>query len=106
MERSFESTLPWILQRLSDCGLRALQTFDLQDSRLGEANCPCPQHGTGDCDCELIVLLVYGALAEPATIVLHGNDGRTWLTLVHTATQQADSALRSAIETALELNSP
>ncbi len=106
VQGSCDSALPWIVEELSRRGLRALQTFDLHDARLGEANCPCPQHGLDECDCQMVVLLVYGEPAEPATLVLHGNDAKTWLTLVHTAAQQADPALRDSIETALQLNLP
>ncbi len=54
----------------------------------------------------MVVLLVYGERAEPATLVLHGNHAKTWLSLVHTATQPTDPGLRERIETALQINSP
>jgi hypothetical protein len=106
MERSCDSTLRWIRRRLSRRGLRALQTFDLHDARLGIADCSCPHHGTAQCDCQMVVLLVYGESALPATLILHGNDGQSWLSLVNTPAQQADPSLRAAIEQAVQVNSP
>ncbi|MFH1906685.1 MAG: hypothetical protein ABIL11_04750 [Chloroflexota bacterium] len=58
------------------------------------------------CDCQMVVLLVYGSAPEPATLILHGNDGQTWLSLVNTPAQHADPSLQSSIEQALEANLP
>ena len=104
VERSCDSTLRWIKRRLSQRGFRALQTFDLHDARLGLSDCPCPHHGTAHCDCQMVVLLVYGQAGRPATLILHGNDGQSWLSLVNTPAQQADASLRVSIEQALQIN--
>jgi hypothetical protein len=50
----------------------------------------------------MVVLLVYGSTVDPATLILHGNDGQTWLSLVSTLTQHPDPLLRSTIEQALQ----
>ena len=75
-----------------------MQTFDLHAARLGLEDCPCPQHGTSDCDCQMVVLLVYGEAAEPAVLVLHGSDGQTWLSLVQSAGQPANAGFTAAIK--------
>ena len=106
VDQSCDETLRWLTRRLSRTGLRLLQTFDLQDARLGKERCPCPHHGTTDCGCQMVVALIYGATVAPATLVLHSNEGRTWISLVNTPTQRADAALRAAIEHALEVNLP
>ena len=106
VEHSCSSTVHWIRRCLSRQGLRVLQTFDLRDARLGIADCPCPHHGTTHCDCQMVVLLVYGQGALPATLILHGNDGQSWLSLVNTPAQLADASLRAAIEHALQIKSP
>ena len=106
VERSCDASLRWIKRRLARGGLRALQTFDLHDVRPAIADCPCPHHGTTTCDCQMVVLLVYGRDSCPATLILHGNDGHSWLSLVDTPAQQADESLRLAIEDALQVNSP
>ena len=105
-ERSCSSTVHWIRRCLSRRGLKVLQTFDLRDARLGIADCPCPHHGTTRCDCQMVVLLVYGQGTQPATLILHGNDGQSWLSLVNAPAQQVDASLRATIERALQIKSP
>jgi hypothetical protein len=99
-----DQALEWLTRALSKLGLRVLRTFDLHDARPGLVDCPCPHHGTEQCDCQMIVVLVYGRAAEPATLVLHGSDGRTWLSLVNSPLQRADASMQSAIEQALRLS--
>ncbi len=103
---SADVTLSRLRRRLSHVGLRLLQTFDLNDARLAATDCPCPHHGETGCDCQMVVLLVYGATAPPVTLILHSNDGRTWLSLVETPAQQAEPSICLSIARALQLNSP
>ena len=100
-----EETADRLQRRLVQDGFRALQTFDLQDARLGLDDCPCPHHGTTECDCQMIVVLVYGNKPEPATLILHGHDGQTWISLAEQAEQTTDSNLVRAVRSALEDNS-
>jgi len=86
--------------------MRAIQTFDLHTARHALGDCPCPHHGTKACDCQMVVLLVYGNADEPATLVLHGNDGQTWISLVNDSLQHVDPSIQTAIEQALQPNSP
>ncbi len=102
-DRAYDEVLPWLKQRLSQAGLRVIQTFDLAAARVEAADCPCPHHGTEKCDCQMIILLVYGRSAEPATLMLHGNHRQTWLALVNTAEQPVDPRMQSAIERAIQL---
>jgi hypothetical protein len=104
LDGSCDTALRWLGRRLSKAGLRALRTFDLHDARLATANCPCPHHGSADCDCQMVVLLVYGPSARPATLMLHSNDGQTWLSLVNTPSQPVEVSMRASIERALEIN--
>ncbi len=87
---------------LTQNGLRVMQTFDLHDARHEMEDCPCPYHGTSKCDCQMIVLLVYSEAAEPTTLILHGNDGQTWLSFVDTPSQHVDLITRSTIKQALQ----
>ena len=75
------------MERLSVAGLRMLRTFDLHDARLGAAECSCPHHGTSKCNCQMVVLLIYGEAIEPATLILHGNEEQTWLSFAETSSQ-------------------
>lgn len=49
----------------------------------------------------MIVLLIYGNAPEPATLILHGNDGLSWLSLIDRPGQQADVKTVNAIHQAL-----
>lgn len=93
--------LAWIKERLATASLRVVQTFDLTTARQAWDDCPCPHHGTEQCDCQMVVLLVYSSAAEPATLILHGNDGQTWLSLVERPGQQPGEGTVTAIQKAL-----
>ncbi len=100
---SCDEALRWTSQNLTRNGLRVMQTFDLHNARHAFENCPCPHHGTSECDCQMMVLLVYGEASEPATLVLHGYDGQTWFSLVSSPLQHLDPIIQSSIEQALQM---
>ena len=100
---SCDDVVRWITQRLPQADLRAIQTFDLHSARLTFQDCPCPYHGTNQCDCQMIILLIYGNAMEPATLILHGNNGQTWISLAEDTNQQTDRKIISDIQQALEL---
>lgn len=97
-----DQSLAWLKEQLAAASLRVVQTFDLHSARHGVGDCSCPHHGTEQCDCQLIVLLVYGSGAEPATLILHGNDGQTWLSIVDQPDQRPGQAAIRAIRRALD----
>ena len=99
-------SLQWTKKQLLDAELRVVQTFDLHTARLGVHDCLCPNHGTEACDCQMVVLLVYGITADPATLTLHGNNGQTWFSLTNNPNQQVDIKLIATIEHALETKVP
>ena len=90
-------------KKLTQTGLRALQTFDLHTARHIQQDCPCPHHGTTDCDCQMVVLMVYGETAEPATLILHGSDGQTRFSIADDPSQRADRKLIAAIKQSLDI---
>lgn len=47
------------------------------------------------------VPLIYGNSAEPAALILRGNDGQSWLSLLLNSPQKVDPRLQSTIEQAL-----
>ncbi|MEW6030285.1 MAG: hypothetical protein ACOYZ8_08690 [Chloroflexota bacterium] len=102
IHRSCDEALRWTRRRLSRAGLRAVQTFDLHTARAGLHDCPCPNHGTENCDCQMVILLVYGNAEAPATLLLHGNDGQTWLSIADEPLQRVDSILLAGIKQALD----
>jgi hypothetical protein len=54
----------------------------------------------------MVVLLVYGEADEPVTLILHGNNGQTWLSIADGPQQTIDSRLINTIHQALELTVP
>ena len=97
VNRTCDEALQWTKKQLSQVGLRPIQTFNLHTVRVGLHDCPCPNHGTNECDCQMVVLLVYGKSAEPVTLILHGNDGQTWVSIADDPRQRADVKLITAI---------
>jgi hypothetical protein len=81
--------------------LRVFRTFDLQLVRRAQVNCPCPHHGTAQCNCQMVVLLVYDGRSEFVSLVVHGHSGQTWFSIVDTPQQRADPRLEAAIRLAL-----
>jgi hypothetical protein len=69
----------WIIEALTRADLQVTTSFDLRVAREAHSDCPCPYHGTAVCDCQMVVLVVYGPSAAPATLVVHSRDGHTWL---------------------------
>jgi len=101
LDQTCDQVLAWVKQQLPSAGLRVVQTFDLQVARLAHPDCPCPHHGTNDCNCQMVVLLVYRKQDDPATLVIHGQDGRTWVSLVGPVGKRANQHLETAIRRAL-----
>src|SRR6266545_7823455 len=106
IDSSCDQALQQTKTKLSQAGLLAVQTFNLNTARLGLHNCSCPNHGTEACDCQMIVLLVYGEVAEPATLILHGNDGKTWISVTDNPLHRIDGKLMTSIRQALESPPP
>src|SRR5688572_17889577 len=95
--------LPGVSKHLKEAGLRTVQTFDLHSAMAGTHGCSCPNHGTEECDCQMVVLLVYGTAAEPVTLLLHGNSKQTWISLADTILQNSNPQLQITIQKALGL---
>ena len=102
VSQTCDRALPWVIQQLHQAGLRSVQTFDLHTARAALHDCDCPHHGTDQCDCQMVVLLVYGKMDEPSTLILHGNDGTTWLSI--TASAKSNRDLDEQIQRALGIS--
>lgn len=85
---------------LAQRGLRVLATFDLREARSSLEDCPCPYHGTADCDCQMVVLLVYSEATAPTTLTLHGYDGQTLVSLADDPGRGPHPLIRAAVEEA------
>jgi hypothetical protein len=106
INHSCDAALQWTREQLLQAGLRPVQTFDLHTARAGLHDCSCPNHGTNECDCQMVVLLIYRKAEEPVTLILHGNDGQTWFSIADGPHQRSDNQLTTTIQQALEVNGP
>jgi hypothetical protein len=114
ISHSCDEVLQWATEQLSQAGLRPVQTFDLHTARLALHDCPCPNHGTEECDCQMVFVLVYGKAEDistplktgPVTLILHGNDSQTWVSISEGPHQRSDTKLSTEIKHALEVKAP
>ncbi len=77
-----ETAISLVKNWLTEVGMHTECSFDLQTARKAQVGCTCPHHGTGSCDCQIVVLLVYSQRTGPVTLVAHSQDGRTRFGLV------------------------
>ena len=101
LDQTCDQVLTWVKQQLTDTDFRVVQTFDLQVARLAHPDCPCPHHGTDDCTCQMVILLVYGKQGDPATLVIHGQDGRSWVSLAGPVGKRFNQHLEVVVRRAL-----
>jgi hypothetical protein len=101
-----DTALMWAKERLSQTGLRPIQTFDLHTARAGLHGCSCPHHGMDECDCQMVVVLVYGDSEQPSTLILHGSDGQTWFSIIDEPGEKANTLTAMAVRNSLKPNSP
>lgn len=97
VNRACEQVDKSVRATLTSAGMQIVQTFDLQIARLAHPDCSCPHHGTEQCSCQLVVLLVYGKQQDPATLVLHGQDGKTWISLATPPETRSRHNLESSV---------
>lgn len=106
VEQTCDKVLQWISEQFARAGLHTVQTFDLHTVRAGIGDCLCQDHGTSQCDCQMVILFVYEQAGEPVTLVLHGNHGQTWLSFAETPKAGFNTALAKSIQQQLEILSP
>ena len=92
-----DKTVDWLKAKLNQAGTSIMQTFDLQEARCSQKIGPCPQHGTDQCDCQMVILLVYVPGHQPVTILVQGRDGETWISIVDSPQQHADPQVEEKI---------
>ena len=101
VEQNCEQALRSVRETLTGAGFRTVQTFDLQIARQAHLGCQCPNHGTTNCNCQMIILLVYGTQEDPATLILHGDEGTTSISLAGPASDHATQNLGGIIRRTL-----
>ena len=90
------------VNRLTQSGFTVVESFDLQVARANYSGCTCPQHGTDQCACQLAILLVYERDAIPVSLMVHGNQEWTEISIVDTPDQKIKPALRAKITSTLQ----
>ena len=86
-----------LICRLDTAGLQVVRSFDLKAARAAQVNCTCPHHGTDQCDCQMVVLLIYDQDSLPFTLVLHGHDGHTEIAFVDPIEQTSSTLVPKTI---------
>ncbi|NIS81049.1 MAG: hypothetical protein GTO14_12765 [Anaerolineales bacterium] len=111
METLLTLSLPWRdvlaqLERvLADVGLEVVQSFNLQSARNSFQDpdlFPCPDHGTSQCACQYMVLLVQQEGLAPLTLEIHGHDDETYISLVHTSSGLMDDGVKDLVQRAID----
>jgi hypothetical protein len=101
LKKDCSQAVQWISDLLNQSGLQVMQTFELNTAQFDGGLCSCPHHGTEQCDCRMVVLLVYDNGFPPASVIAHGHDGQTWFMLVDSPRQSIHTDLETAIQDAL-----
>jgi hypothetical protein len=89
--------------RLTADGMQVIRSFDLQTARAAHVDCECPHHGKDECDCQLVVMLVYDDQGTPITLVAHGKDNKTHFALVDPPESLQERLLKTKILQAMAL---
>jgi len=82
LETDHETAIAAAIQRLDLLGLVVRRSFDLQAAKAAHVDTLCPHHGSLQCDCQIVFLLVYGEGGPPVTLVVDSRDGSTTLSIL------------------------
>jgi hypothetical protein len=97
LEKTCDQALYWANHELHSAGFRVVQTFDLQVARLAHPDCTYPHHGEAECNCQMVVLLVYRKQEDPATLIIHGQENKSWISLAAPVDRHNNQQLEIAI---------
>jgi hypothetical protein len=97
LDKTCDQALGWASHELNSAGFRVVQTFDLQVARLAHPECTCPHHGEAECNCQMVVLLVYRKQEDPATLIIHGQENRSWVSMAAPVDGRTNQQLEIAI---------
>ena len=86
-----ETVVARLTSQLTSSGLRIVRSFDLNSARSSYTDLHCPHHGKSFCDCQLVVLLVYGEMAVPASVILHCHQGMTQIEVIESPNTHPDN---------------
>jgi hypothetical protein len=95
--RPSDETVILAIGKLEQNGFQVVRTFDLQAARLAHSDCSCHHHGKAQCNCQMVVLLVYRGDNPPLTIAIHGTGKSCLFYLVNTPQQSEGLQLEENI---------
>ena len=81
LAQSHEEAISDVTLNLRSNGLQVVRSFDLQSACASYPGQLCPHHQEEVCDCQLVVLLIYGGVSQPVSLIAHSNDGITQIGL-------------------------
>ena len=89
-------------------GFRVVRSFDLRSAMSTHADCTCPYHGTAQCNCQFVVLLVYSEAGDPVVVTAHSPDALARVQIVRDVTTRpdprwAEQVMAALVEAALPL---
>ncbi len=83
-------------------GLRVVRSFDLRSACATPPDLTCSHHGDVPCDCQVVVLLVYGEQSLfPASLLLHAHRGQTQIEMAASSAQSPQHDLETAVRAAI-----
>lgn len=97
VEQPYHVAIAQVMEQIASLGLQITTTFDLQQARQTHVNCTCPHHGTEKCDCQMVIILIYGNGPRPATMVAHGHEGKTWFSFVDSPQQHVSHSMETLL---------
>ena len=100
-----EDAVHRIIGAMEAAGFRVTRSFDLQSARealIQPDACACPYHGTAECDCQYVILLVHSAAPQPYSVIVHGHDRFTHVSLVNSKSDPAFGKTQHKIQEMLE----
>ncbi len=95
-EGDCDEVVDQITEALKEAELLVSRSFDLQSARQSLVHshaCTCPYHGMAQCACQYVILLIRHKKIGPVTLIAHGSDGRTILTLDQSALSEASDEI-------------
>lgn len=80
---------------------RVVRSFDLHSALAAHADCECPHHGTVQCTCQFVVMLVYEESGAPVVVTVHSRDAQAQVQVVRDANARPDPRLVELVMAAL-----
>lgn len=96
LARSHEDAISDVTLGLQSGDLQVVRSFDLRSACASPGQL-CPHHHEEVCDCQLVVLLVYGGVSQPVSLIAHSNDGITQIGLGRFPSEKSNPILELRI---------